>query len=86
MFGSMRIDAVKTAINFTRRSHFVMLYVRKRSLVLDFASEAPLMSERIFRRDKLGPRLYLNYVRLTTPEDIDEELLSWLKEAYKKAD
>lgn len=84
-FGPVRIDAVKTAINFTHISHFVMVYVRKASLTIDFASEAPFMSERVFRVEELGPRLYLNYVKLSQPEEIDDELLGWLRDASDRA-
>ncbi len=84
-FGPVRTDAVKSAINLTHQSHFAMVYVRKASLTIDLASEAPLMSDRVFRSEQLGPRLHLNYVILSEPEDIDNELLNWLRDAYDRA-
>ena len=80
--GPVRVDAVKSAINLSGKNHFAMVYVLKASLKMDFALYGIPRSGRILRTEKLGGNRYLHYVRLTRLEDVDDELLGWLEEAY----
>jgi hypothetical protein len=84
-FGPFRTDSVKSAINITARFHFVMLYVLRNSLKLEFALDRKLNSERITKTQKLGANRYSYFVKVADKEDIDDQLLSWLKEAYSQS-
>jgi hypothetical protein len=84
-FGPVRSDTVRSAINITNRFHFAMVYVLRDSLKVDFSSNRKLDSKRILRSQKMSENSYINYLKLTSPEDTDEELLGWLKEAYLMA-
>ena len=81
-FGPVRTDAVKSAINLAKNYHFVMIYVLRDSLKLEFALGRELKSERIIHTQKLGVNRYTYYVKLANKEDIDDQMLSWLKESY----
>lgn len=81
-FGPIRIDSVKTAINLAARAHFCMVYVQKNSMKLEFLSDRAIKDERIIRDQKIHDNAYIYFVKLSKIEDVDAQLLAWLKEAY----
>ena len=82
LLGPVRTDAVKSAINITGHYHFIMLYVLKDALNIEFALDRKIDSERIFRTEKLSKTRYTYYVKVSEKADIDDQLLGWLEESY----
>lgn len=81
-FGHMKVEAVKTAINLGTSTHFAMVYIKKGGILIAFSLPRILKSNRVQKTQKVTPTLHEHWVKITKPEDIDEQLLSWLKEAY----
>jgi hypothetical protein len=81
--GPLRIDAVKRNINLIARHHLGGVEVQKKALRLGFVSDEPLESERFVRVTRLGPHRVGHTVKLYSPEDVDDELLSWLRRAHE---
>ncbi len=80
--GPVRVDAVKSSINLVSRYHFAAVYVQKNSLKLEFVLDRALDDERILRTQPIGEGVFSNFVNMTRIEDIDEQLLDWLAQAY----
>lgn len=80
--GPLRIDAVKSSINFASKYHFGGLAVRRHYLRLGFLSDIILEDQRIVRRETLGPQRIGHSVILRGPKEVDDELMRWLKRAY----
>ena len=81
-FGPMRVDAVQRSINLISRYHFGGIEVRKGYLRVGFLADKPVASQRIVRRQELGPRRVGHTVILTSQKDVDDQLLGWLQKAY----
>lgn len=81
-FGPFRVDAVQTSINFISKHHFGGIVVQNSALRVGFMAGREIESARIVRVQRLGPNRVGHSVRLRSPDDIDEELLDWLREAY----
>ena len=81
-FGPVRVDPVKTAINLTGVSHFAMIYPQKNALKMDFSLKREVKSERLEEFASVVSGRHMYYVRIQKKEDVDKELLGWLKEAY----
>ncbi len=81
--GDVNVDVVKTGINLGGRSHFGMVFVQRSGVKLEFALERKIDNPRFA---KVWPEpmsgMFAHRVRLTEEEDVDEQLLDWLKEAY----
>ncbi len=82
LFGPVRTDAVKSAINISGHYHFIMLYVLKNALNIEFARDRKIDNERIFRTEKLSESRYTYYVKVSGKAGIDDQLLGWLEESY----
>jgi hypothetical protein len=81
-FGPVRVDAVQGSINLISRHHFGAVTVQKRALRLEFLLDEEIESPRIVRVQRLGPRRVAHSVKLCAPDEVDEELLGWLRRAY----
>ncbi len=81
-FGPVTVFAQKTRIVFQARVRFAGAVVRKHwlegGLWLKRRAEHPLFH----RIEKIPPHNYIYTFRLTKPEDLDEELVALLREAY----
>jgi hypothetical protein len=81
-FGAVRVDAVKTSINFAGRYHFAAVWPRKERLDVELVLARPLASPRVVRSQALGPEKHVHWIQVRGPEDLDAELIEWLREAH----
>ena len=54
----------------------------KNCLIVSFGLDHPVQSPRIFSAVEPYPQRWTHHVLISSPEEIDDELLSWLKEAF----
>jgi hypothetical protein len=57
--------------------------VSDRGMSIAFGLPRWLHSPRIRRVERLGS-WYVHHLRLTAPDELDEELLAWLRESYRQ--
>jgi len=81
-FGPLRVDAVQTSINLVSTHHFGGVTVRRDYLRVGFLSDHVITDHRIVRHLVLGPKRVGHTVVLRSPNDIDRQLLGWLRRAY----
>ena len=80
--GPYREEPEKTSIHFVRSVGFAGVHPRKSYLMLNLRTDYPLATPRIAKSERVSKHRFHNEVKLTSPSDIDEELLGWLKDAY----
>ena len=86
----VHIKVSKTQISFISKYLFacVSLPVRKlkeippHSIIVTFGLEFMLDSKRIWQKSEPYPNRWTHHVIVSKEEDIDEELMMWLYEAY----
>jgi hypothetical protein len=81
-FGPVTEDPKKTSIHLTRKSALAGVETRKDGLLLNIKSDHQIQSPRIEKAEKISAKRFHHKVRVASPKDLDEELKSWLKEAY----
>lgn len=85
------IRVTKTQISFRSRFIFgVVSFQRvpgypREHLLVTFGLGAPLHHPRIALATEASPRRWTHHVVVTTPEELDGELMGWLEEAYQFA-
>jgi Domain of unknown function (DUF5655) len=79
--GPVHIEPVSIGILVKRSRTFVELRPMVRWEALSFAASRPVVSDRIARRQRSGPRAWLT-VNLRSPAEVDDDVRSWLTEAY----
>ena len=90
---NMRVQ--KTPITFTNRHVFACVSfagVRRKAelpegyMVITLGLPAPLESDRVAVKTQPGPGRWTHHIVISSPEELDEELVSWIGEAYAFAD
>jgi hypothetical protein len=82
--GPVTTAPAKTRVAFMVRVRFAgVSNVSDRGITIAFALRRPLKNPRIFKVVKYNPRWYGHYVRIKSLDELDDELATWLCEAYK---
>jgi hypothetical protein len=81
-FGPIEEDPKKTSIHLNRKSALAGVETRKNYLVLNIKSDRALKSPRIQKAEQISAKRFHHKVRISSPSDFDEELQTWLREAY----
>jgi Domain of unknown function (DUF5655) len=81
-FGPVAEDPKKTSIHLVNKTAFAGVATRKTAMVLTIKSDRKLSSPRIQKSEQTSAQRFHHEVKLTTPAEVDSELVKWLKDAY----
>jgi hypothetical protein len=81
-FGPVAEEPKKTSIHLINRTAFAGVVTRKSALVLTIKSDRKLSSPRIHKSEQTSANRFHHEVKLTSPAEVDAELVQWLKVAY----
>jgi len=81
-FGPIEEDPKKTSIHLNRKSALAGVETRKDYLLLNIKCDHAIQSPRVVKTEQISAKRFHHKVRLSSPKDFDEELKTWLKEAY----
>jgi len=65
------------------RFGFAGVYTQKRAINLEVHLNHSIISPRINRVVQASANRFHHTLKLTRPEDVDDELMQWLREAYE---
>ncbi len=82
-FGPISEEPKKTSIHLANTSGFAGIHTRKNYLILNIRSAHPIDSPRIVKSEQVSKSRYHQEVKLQRIDDVNGELLSWLKAAYE---
>jgi hypothetical protein len=80
--GDVQIIPQKTRLVCVARVRFAGLYPRKDGFLAAFALHRWIQNPRIVKTHDYGPRWRGHYVEIRSEDDLNDELRSWLQEAY----
>ncbi len=81
-FGHIKIEPKKTSIHLGNRFGFAGVYTRSDYINLEVHLKHKLANMRIAKVEQASPNRFHHTIKISSPKDIDRELLGWLKEAY----
>ncbi len=81
-FGPIIEEPKKTSIHLVRKSALAGVETRKTYLLLTIKSDHQVTSPRIVASDQPSANRFHFKVRIESLDDLDDELKSWLREAY----
>jgi len=84
-FGPVIEDPKKTSIHLVRRTAFAGIATRKAGLILTLKSDANVASKRIARREQASANRWHLEIRLDAPDQVDKEIVAWLRKANELA-
>ena len=82
-FGEVRVAPKQTSIHLEKNSGFAGVHPRITSFNLEFRTDYKIDDPRITRVQQLSARRFEHTVKLERESDVDEQLLTWLKDAYE---
>jgi uncharacterized protein DUF5655 len=81
-FGPIVEEPKKTSIHIVNKTALAGVATRKGHIVLTIKSDRKLASPRIHKSEQTSASRFHHEVKLTSPADVDEELIGWLKAAF----
>jgi hypothetical protein len=81
--GPVTVIAQKTRIVFMDRVRFTGATVHKDFIRVPFIFHHRVDSMRFAKIEFLEPSYYLHYLKLYTPDQIDDEVREWIRETWK---
>jgi hypothetical protein len=81
--GQLKIESLPCCIHLVSNYTFGAVWAMKDKLRIDFRTNFPIESSRIWKMIQMSPNRYLYYFEIKEKEEIDKELLGWIKAAYK---
>ena len=81
-FGPVIEEPKKTSIHLLNQTAFAGVATRKSAIVLTIKSDRKLLAPRIHKSEQTSANRFHHEVKLTSPADVDLELVRWLKDAY----
>jgi hypothetical protein len=80
--GRYEVEVKKTSLHITHGRAFLGVHPRRDDLLLNIVTQEPLDGPRIKRSARLSANRFHNETIVTSTDDLDGELLGWLKSAY----
>jgi hypothetical protein len=80
--GPFKEEPKKTSIHLVHTVGFAGVHPRKSYVILNVRTDHPIESLRIMKTEQVSKSRFHNEIKLTSPGDVDAELLGWLKDAY----
>ena len=77
-----RVSREEPGINLASRAHFGGVRPQKDCLRIGFVLDREVNDPRVLRIERISPTVIGHSVKVYGPDDLDEQLLAWLAEAY----
>jgi len=81
--GNVKINVNGTSIHFSNIGHFAAVQIKKDKLRFNFVTDEEIMSERFIKFNKFSKNRMDYVIEVFDEKDLDDELLGWLRHAYK---
>lgn len=82
-FGNFQISPVINAILFSSESTFLAVKPKSKWLDLEFVLDYQADEFPIHKMVQVSKTRYAHFVRIQNPEEVDEQLIGWIKKAYE---
>lgn len=82
-FGDFQVSPVINAILFSAVSTFLAVKPKSKWLDLEFVLDYQADEFPIHKTIQVSKNRYAHFVRIQNPEEVDEQLIRWIKKAYE---
>jgi predicted DNA-binding protein (MmcQ/YjbR family) len=83
--GPVEQDPKKTSIHLNRRVAFAGVQTRKDALILTLKSDRDIKHRRVHKTEQTSANRWHFEVRLTAPEEVDDQIRKWIEASYELA-
>jgi Domain of unknown function (DUF5655) len=83
--GPYEVSPAKTRVAFMGRVRFASVNsLSDRGMNIHFGLPRGIEHSRIRKVEPVGPSWFVHHMRITSTEELDDELLAWLQESYRQ--
>lgn len=82
-FGPVEAEEKKTSIHLVAGSGFAGVHPRKAAVLLNIRSATEIKHPRIRKVEQVSKSRFHNEMIVASPEEVDSEVVGWLREAYQ---
>lgn len=82
-FGEISISPVKTSIQVRTTATFLSIKLKKDSVDIEFQLGFEVNEPPVYKNFKISRYRVLHFAILKTPQDVDFQLMNWLKKSYE---
>jgi predicted DNA-binding protein (MmcQ/YjbR family) len=83
--GPVEQDPKKTSIHLNRRVAFAGVQTRKDALILTLKSDRAIKHRRVHKTEQTSANRWHFEVRLSAPEEVDDQIRQWIQGSYELA-
>jgi len=83
-FGHIQINSLNGAITIAGKSTFLAFKIRKDYIELEILSDIEISEFPVYKTFRVSKSRVALFVRIQSPDEVDEQLLGWIKVAYDK--
>lgn len=80
--GEVKIESLPCCIHFVSSYTFSGVWISNDKIRIDFRVDYQLKSKRVVKEVRLSKNRTIYYIDIESEEDIDKELLKWIKDSY----
>jgi hypothetical protein len=84
-FGEIEINPQKWNISIRRLTTFIAIMIEKDHLTLVFLTDRPIDDFPVYNSFHHSAHRWSNALKIESPDEVDDQLMQWLKEAYDLA-
>ena len=84
-FGEVEAHTGKFNMTFRRLSTFMAVMIEKGHLTISFISREPIDDFPVYQNYHHSNNRYSNAVKVESPEEIDDQLVTWLRQSWELA-
>jgi len=81
-FGPVEQDAKKTSIHLNRKNAFAGIRTRREFLILTVKATEDIKSPRISKREQTSPNRWHHEIKINSVDEIDGQIVDWLRSSY----
>ncbi len=82
LFDDVRINSVKNVILFRSKSTFLAIKPKKAFIDIEFVMDKKVEGFPIYKTVQASKYKWAHFMRLESTEEVDDQLLSWIRKAY----
>ena len=82
-FGDFQVSPVINAILFSAESTFLAIKPKSKWLELEFVLDYQADEFPIHKTIQVSKTRYAHFVRIQNPDEVDKQLIGWIKKAYE---
>ena len=82
--GSFKVESLKCCIHFVSTFTFAAVKIFNNKIRVDFSLSRKIKNSRIKQSVQLSAHRFLYYIDIMQEDEMDEELMEWIKEACDK--